>query len=109
MYQKKSFYLLKSSTITNIFELRLVKPKLISTKQFIKEKEKMAQIKVLDLDNACSLSELSCEDMNIVKGGYRATLRATGSRPVALAAYRGVRRAGYSIRLAGAASLSTPA
>jgi hypothetical protein len=66
---------LKSSVITHIFELRLVKLKLISTKQFIKEKEKMAQIKVLDLDNDCSLSELNREDMNIVKGGGKRGMR----------------------------------
>lgn len=69
----------------------------------------MAQIKVLDLDNDCSLSELSCEDINIVKGGYAALRRSGFSIRVALAAYRGIRRAGYSVRTARAASLSTPA
>jgi hypothetical protein len=67
----------------------------------------MAQIKVLDLDNACSLSELSYEDINIVKGGFLALRKAGFSIPVARAAYRGVRRAGYSIPVASAASLST--
>jgi hypothetical protein len=89
--------------------LRLVKPKLISTKQFIKEKEKMAQIKVLDLDNACSLSELSCEDINIVRGGYAAALAASKSPAVAYAAYVTVLARTGSVWLARAASLSTPA
>jgi hypothetical protein len=98
---------LKLSPITHIFELRLVKPKLISTKQSIKEKEKMAQIKVLDLDNACSLSELSGEDINIVKGGYAATLAATRNPFAAYAAYVAVLARTGSVWLARAASLST--
>ncbi|MBD1866760.1 hypothetical protein H6F95_05460 [Cyanobacteria bacterium FACHB-471] len=100
---------MKSSTKTHIFELRLVKPKLILSKQFIKEKEKMAQIKVLDLDNACSLSELSGEDMNIVKGGFATVLALTKVSFLAQAAYWTTLTRTGSVALAWAASLSTPA
>jgi hypothetical protein len=69
----------------------------------------MAQIKVLDLDNACSLSELSCEDINIVKGGYAATLAATRNPLLAQAAYWTTLSRTGNVWLARAASLSTPA
>lgn len=69
----------------------------------------MAQIKVLDLDNACSLSELSYEDINIVKGGYVATLAATKNVFAAQVAYYATLARTGSVWLARAASLSTPA
>lgn len=74
----------------------------------------MAQIKVLDLDNACSLSELNREDMNIVKGGGKRWIRYPGKgydypvdNPLAARA-----NAGGKLWVRGwpkAASLSTPA
>ncbi len=69
----------------------------------------MAQIKVLDLDNACSLSELSGEDINVVKGGAAATFVATRSPLLAQAAYWSTLARTGSVWLARAASLSTPA
>ncbi len=69
----------------------------------------MAQIKILDLDNTCSLSELSCEDINIVKGGRAATLIRTGNPLDAARTYLVVLRRTENIRRARAASLSTPA
>ena len=69
----------------------------------------MAQIKVLDLDNACSLSELSGDDINIVRGGFVATWKATKSFPQALRAYFFVLARTGNIVKARAASLSTPA
>ncbi|MBN3880807.1 hypothetical protein [Nostoc sp. JL23] len=67
----------------------------------------MAHIKVLNLDNACSLSELSCEDINIVRGGYAATLYATKSPIAARVAYDiTLIRTGSRV-LAWVASLST--
>ncbi|MBW4566163.1 MAG: hypothetical protein KME32_34840 [Mojavia pulchra JT2-VF2] len=67
----------------------------------------MAQIKVLDLDNACSLSELSCEDINIVRGGFVATLAATKNLANAIRVRRIVLRRTGNEALANAASLST--
>jgi len=69
----------------------------------------MAQIKVLDLDNACSLSELSREDINIVRGGFAATLLATRNLATANYAYWATFATTGNVALARAASLSTPA
>lgn len=68
----------------------------------------MAQIKVLDLDNAGSLSELSYDDINIVRGGYAAALAASKNVYVAYAAYVSVLARTGRKWLARAASLSTP-
>ncbi len=68
----------------------------------------MAQIKVLDLNNACSLSELSCEDANVVSGGFVAVLAASKSLLAARAAYTITLVKTGSTWLARAASLSTP-
>lgn len=67
----------------------------------------MAHIKVLDLDNACSLSELNCEDINIVKGGQAATLIRTRNPLDAAHTYLVVLRRTENRRRARAASLST--
>lgn len=69
----------------------------------------MAQIKVLDLDNACSLSELSREDINIVRGGFAAVLAASKSPWLAQAAYYATLARTGNIWVARAASLSTRA
>ncbi len=66
----------------------------------------MAHIKVLNLDNACSLSELSCEDINIVRGGYASVLATTKNLLSAYDVYNTLARTG-NIWLARAASLST--
>lgn len=50
----------------------------------------MTQIKVLDLDNDCSLSELSREDINIVRGGYLTVFRFTRKNSAAIRAYHRV-------------------
>ena len=69
----------------------------------------MAQIKVLDLDNACSLSELSCEDINSVKGGYAAAFAVTKNHAFANGAYWYTFAQTGSVWAARAASLSTRA
>ena len=72
----------------------------------------MAQIKVLDLDNDCSLSELNCEDMNIVKGGGKRGGRHPGKydylvdNPLAARANAGGKLGGWVPK---GASLSTSA
>ena len=71
----------------------------------------MAQIKVLDLDNDCSLSELNREDMNIVKGGGKRGMRYLKNydylfnNPLADRANVGGKLGG---RVPKGASLSTP-
>ncbi|MBH8554941.1 hypothetical protein I8751_21845 [Nostocaceae cyanobacterium CENA357] len=67
----------------------------------------MTQIKVLNLDNACSLSELSSEDINIVRGGYIAVFTATRNAGFAYAAYAYTLMTTGDKQLARAASLST--
>jgi hypothetical protein len=69
----------------------------------------MAQIKVLDLDNACSLSELSSEDINSVKGGYLATLALTRRPEFAQGVYWYTFAQTGSVWAARTASLSTRA
>ncbi|MEH2288110.1 hypothetical protein [Nostoc sp.] len=67
----------------------------------------MSQIKILDLDNACSLSELSCEDINIVRGGFAVVFAATKNPFAAIRAYRRVLANTGNQVLASGASLST--
>ena len=68
----------------------------------------MAQIKVLDLDNACSLSELSCEDINIIRGGFAAVFALTRNPFAAIRAYnRVLANTKGNVAAASAASLST--
>ncbi|MCC5614776.1 hypothetical protein LC605_06760 [Nostoc sp. CHAB 5836] len=67
----------------------------------------MSQIKILDLDNASSLSELGYEDINIVRGGFVATLAATKNVRIANRVRRTVLKRTGNIVLANAASLST--
>ena len=69
----------------------------------------MAQIKVLDLDNACSLSELSGEEINSVKGGYLGVLAATKNQALANSISLYVLSRTGSVVAARAASLSTRA
>lgn len=66
----------------------------------------MAQIKVIDLD-MLALSELSCEEINMVRGGYAAALAASKNPYVAYAAYVATLARTGSKWLARAASLST--
>lgn len=68
----------------------------------------MAQIKILDLDNGCSLSELSCEDINIVRGGFAIVFRRTLNPFAAIRAYnRVLAQTRGNVVAASAASLST--
>lgn len=66
----------------------------------------MAQIEVLDLDNACSLSELSCETTNVVSGGAYAVYLATKNPYLAYLVYKEVKKKTGSVWKASAASLS---